>query len=125
MRHIKLFENFKSDEDIAKEFDGMSVEEIKLEARDMSYMFAPETFQADIMWSFPDGDEHVGGGTTSTSEDFIYNVPGKAFKYATNAWYPEEVYQKMISVIKEELKKKYNADFEWMKDIDFIRKFDK
>lgn len=122
MKHIKLFENFKSDEDIKKEFDGMKLSNIKLEAREMK-MYGDGSYEADLEWSFPDGDEHVGGGADQTAEDFVYNVPGKAFQYTVNNWYPGEVYAKMVEMIKAELKKKYGTDFEHMKNIDFIRKF--
>lgn len=126
MKNIKNFEefineNFKSDEDIASEFNDFKMESIIFESRDMSYMYNPNTFEATIYWEFPYGDEHVGGGSDTTSEDIIYNTDTCSFHYTCNNWYPSETYDKMVEIIKEKLKEEYNKDFEKLKDNDFSR----
>jgi hypothetical protein len=126
MKNIKNFneftnENYKSDEDIASEFSEFKMESIIIESRDMSYMYLPNTFEGTIYWEFPYGDEHVGGGSDTTMEDFIYNTDNCTFYYTCNNWYPTETYNKMIEIIKEKLKEEYNKDFKNLKHIEFIR----
>lgn len=113
--YVKTFEDFeyKSDEDIEKEYTNFELEEIKFENRDMSYMYPDDTFEGYVVWNF---GEEVSGGFESSTEDFIYTtIPddeGKCFfKYVVNNWYPEPTYMRMVVIITNELKDKYGYDF--------------
>ena len=115
---------YKSDEDIAKEFDDFSIENLDLEIGGLD-LYIPNTYKGYIDWEFPDGDEHVGGGSDTTVENFIYNTDTKTFKYVVDNWYPKRTYNKMVSIIKEKLEENYNTPFRYVSNIDFINLHEK
>jgi hypothetical protein len=99
---LKESERFKSDEDIAAEFDGMSVGEFKMPG-DFS-----NKQMGQIVLDFPEGDESVGGGSSQTVEDFWYNDATGEFKIAFNNWYPEEVAMQITAEVKKRIQEAAN-----------------
>lgn len=113
-----VMENYKSDTDIENEFLGFSIEQIDFESKNMNG-YKPNTFKGYVYWSFPEGDESVGGGSKTTSEDFIYNIDNGTFKYSVNSWYPENIYLEMINVLGKNLEEKYSKKFQYLKGNEF------
>lgn len=114
-----ILENYKSDENIEKEFVDMSIQEIKFETRDMSYMYNANTFEGFVVFDFPYGDESVGGGSDSTNEYFVYNTISNTFQFRVDNWYPDNTYNQMVKMISYELNKKYHADFKYVNSNEF------
>ena len=85
-------DQFKSDEDIAKEFDNFKILKIDVKPSGNSGM---------IEIDFPNGQEHVGGGTNLVTDSWIkYEHNGKI---AFDNWYPENVYLQLVSAINDKL----------------------
>ena len=114
-------EQWKSDEDISAEFEDFTIEQFDFETRNKDYMYSPNTFEGTVFWNFPSGDESVGGGAETTTEDFVYNIDNGSFKYVCNNWYPAKTYEQMVNMIKTKLSEKYGKKFTHYKDIEFIR----
>jgi len=76
--NIETEERYKSDEEIEAGYSDFEVEEFKLEARDMSYMYPDGTFEAMVVWKFnedaEEGEDLTDGGYSSSSEDVIYTT---------------------------------------------------
>lgn len=99
---------YKSDEDIAKEFEGMSITGME-KAFNLG-----EDIVVDVYFSFPDGDESVGGGATSTAERFRLSAPDDLFsgreepyvlRISTNNWYPDNIILEMKKLLEEAVPK--------------------
>lgn len=118
--NIETAPRYKSDEDIEAGYSEFEVEEFKLEARDMSYMYPDGTFEAMVVWKFnpdsEDEDELTEGGYNTSVEDVIYTtipVDGTClYEYVINNWYPESVYNRMCDIIENKLKEKYGYEYE-------------
>lgn len=77
-------ERYKSDEDIEAEFKDMKITEL-------------DPNKKKIVVEFPEGGEHVGGGTTEVCD---YWVEYKDGKIVFDNWYPEKVYDALVKAIK-------------------------
>lgn len=124
MKTIKKYisfikENYKSDDDIEKEFAYFTIEEIKFEMKDLSHVYTKNTYRGDVVFNFPNGDESVGGGSNTTSEDFVYNTTSYTFKFQISNWYPENIHKQMINMIASELNKKYEVNFKHLTSNEF------
>jgi len=85
---IKLY---KSDDDIIKEFDGFKILSIEKNGSCSGYI--------DI--DFPNGQEHVGGGTNYVIDSWIKYPHNN--KIAFNNWYPDKVYYALCNAINKKL----------------------
>ena len=86
-------DQYKSDDDIAAEFNGMNITNIEVN---------PSGNSGWVEIEFPEGEEHVGGGTTSVVDHWIkYKHNGKV---ALENWYPEETYFEIVRQIEDKLK---------------------
>jgi hypothetical protein len=132
MKNLKTFNEFvnenskfKSDKEIESEFDNFKLNNIKFEIRDLSNSKTENTYEGSVEWGFPEAGEHVGGGSSDVVEYFKYNTNTNTFTYVLENWTPDEIVDKMISIIQKELKKKYKNNFKYLKNIDFIKMHDK
>jgi hypothetical protein len=91
-----MHNRYKSDEAIASEFDGFSI--AKIEHGDIP---AGREYRAGHIYIvFPNGGEHVGGGTTEVCDAYIdYNGDGS--RIAFDNWYPEVVYEELCKTVRE------------------------
>lgn len=88
----KKAQTYKSDNDIANEFSGMVVNRVEVDpSRDSGW----------VEISFPNGEEHVGGGTKEVTDRWIKYKHNK--KIALDNWYPDSVYMKIVEAIEDEL----------------------
>jgi len=83
-------DEYKSDEDIRKEFENFEVKELKFKESGVS---------GYINIYFPNAGESVGGGTSEVVDNFIIYDNGKI---AFDNWYPEEVYLALVNYIYKE-----------------------
>lgn len=91
---------YKSDADIAGEFANMKILGVEVTpSRD-----------ADVEWvsgyievEFPEGGEHVGGGTDYVNDRWIKYDKNKPGKIAFDNWYPEDVYNQLAAAVEAEL----------------------
>ena len=93
MKKFGLSEDqYKSDDDIAAEFSGMNITKIEP---------GPSGISGWLEIEFPEGEEHVGGGTKTVVDHWIkYPHNGKI---ALENWYPEEIYMEIVRQIEAEL----------------------
>lgn len=84
---------YKSDEDIENEFKNFNIRKIEVK---------PSGNSGWIEIEFPEGEEHVGGGTDEVVDHWIKYDNGKI---AFDNWYPENVYKKLVLAIENELNK--------------------
>jgi len=83
---------FKSDQEILEEFSGFSIIDIDMRGGG-----------GFVELSFPNGGESVGGGLEDggeVSDHFIIYDDGRI---AFNNWYPDEVYDAIVSAIRSRL----------------------
>jgi len=84
-------EQYKSDADIAAEFKGMDIKKIEVK---------PSGDSGYIEVAFPEGGEHVGGGTDYVVDHWIKYDSGKI---AFDNWYPDDVYHNLVAAIEDKL----------------------
>jgi len=82
---------YKSDEDIASEFSGMVINEIQVK---------PSLSSGWIQLSFPEGGEHVGGGSSEVTDHWVKYDNGQI---AFDNWYPTEISNQLIKAIEQEI----------------------
>jgi hypothetical protein len=109
IRAVKESDRFKSDEDIAAEFANFTVEEFKMPGSFTNKMMG------NIILSFPEADESVGGGSSQTVEDFLYNDATGEFKLAFDNWYPEEVAMQILDEVKKRISEAANKPVKQIK----------
>lgn len=97
IRAVRESGRFKSDDDIAAEFEGFTVSEFKMPGGFSNKLMG------HIVLDFPNGDESVGGGASQTTEDFLYNEETCEFKIAFDNWYPENIGMQIISEVKKRI----------------------
>ena len=85
---------YKSDEDIASEFTGMTINEIQVN---------PSRRSGWIDISFPEAEEHVGGGASEITDHWIKYDNGKI---AFDNWYPTETSAQLIDAIEKKLQER-------------------
>lgn len=78
-------EQYKSDDDIAGEFARMTVSAFNMPGKYSNKMMG------DIVLEFPEGGEHVGGGSGTVVEEFLYNKDTGEYKLAFSNWMPDDV----------------------------------
>lgn len=78
---------YKSDDDIKSEFNNFKITSIEVK---------PSGDSGYINIEFPEGGEHVGGGTDEVSDSWIIYDNGRV---AFDNWYPEEVYNELVDAI--------------------------
>lgn len=115
---------YKSDDDIANEFNDFKLIEIKFESRNISSVFSNNTHVAYLVWGFPEGDESVGGGSSETCEEVIYSIDNGSYMYSINNWYPEKTVNKMHDIISKELRRKYKKRFKGIPSNSFYKQND-
>lgn len=98
-------ENFKTDQQISDEFNNFKLEQIDFETSTKK----ANVFECMVAWEFPEGEESVGGGSSTIVEYFNYDTKKLQFRYSINNWVPDEVYAKQILIIGKELGVKYNS----------------
>jgi len=104
---------YKSDEDIATEFEDMSIESIEKDERRSKNLGYPIFW---VYFNFPEGDESVGGGADTTTEmisleeatneDFTPSDDNLLAQFGGfNNWYPDNVAADMLELLEQELPK--------------------
>lgn len=103
--------NFKSDEAIAAEFGGFTVNEISFFDSNSG-----EAIAGYIGVTFPEAGEHVAGGRDEVNDSFIiYNFsewrqdPSIRPRIAFDNWYPEDVSQKLRDAILSEARSRFDV----------------
>jgi len=91
---------YKSDEDIEKEFENYEILSIEFKSPSSGY----------IELEFPEAEESVGGGTDYLVDNFIIYHDGRI---AFENWYPEKIYNELTEKIRQELKQKQSS--KWQK----------
>lgn len=79
---------YKSDEDIKKEFNDFTIQDIDFKSDSSGW----------ITIEFPEAGEHVGGGTDEVVDKFIIYDNGKI---AFENWYPDDVYHALVDALLE------------------------
>lgn len=87
-------ETYKTDEEIASQFEGYKIRHIE---------FNPSGTSGVLEIEFPNAGESVAGGTDYVVEDFIIYDTGKV---AFDNWYPEKTYLELVDYIKNKQSEK-------------------
>jgi len=107
---IKEEDRYKSDSDIEAEFEGMKITNIEVN---------PGGISGWIEIEFPEGEEHVGGGTTEVVDHWIkYPHNGKV---ALENWYPEKTYFEIVRQIEKKLSGKGVSEAKLKKDLKGVK----
>ncbi len=96
-RIVKEDYEYKSDEDIEKEFSGMEIRNIEITGRNDD--------SGKIEISFPNAEDSVGGGTNEVVDYWIKYKHGRV---AFENWYPEKTYNILVAAINKEIAKAKN-----------------
>lgn len=94
--------NYKSDADIAAEFNGPRITQFDAPGK------LNNKNEGMIAVEFPDGDESVGGGASEVVEYYYFYLENKTVSFKVDHWYPSETYQWMLEQIIAGLARHYN-----------------
>lgn len=114
---------YKATEEIEGEFeDFILLEHERID--NLKHLYPNNVAQIYLTWEFPDGDSHVGGGSSTTVEDVAVNLVTGDFYYSVNNWYPKKTYERMRSIIETLLSDEYGVDTpNLIKSTDFHDKY--
>ncbi len=94
MKWLKAEEAYKTDEEIARQFEGYKIRNIE---------FNPSGESGTLEIEFPNAGESVAGGQDYVLEHFIiYNTGQIAF----DNWYPEQTYDEFVNYIRNKQNEK-------------------
>jgi hypothetical protein len=102
--------NYKSDEDIEKEFEDFKVVELNWDPRGLGKerKEGQDWKSGKIVIDFPEAGESVGGGTNEVVDYFMMYDDGK---FSFDHWYPEGTSNKIKEFIKQNVDKDIGTEY--------------
>lgn len=103
-------QQYKSDEDIASEFSGMAIEDLTVTPK----KDGSDDLSVSVSFGFPEGDEHVGGGSDTTVEWFTLrkddNGNYKCEFLGFQNWYPDDIALEMFKLLEQKLSEQTSTE---------------